>query len=228
MDVFTQLLARGSTIVQPRTPPTVQVTTVEDCGSLQPSMFVMSVSTNVGPITAIRGVSQSEVIDVNGTFFLEGIQTGCALFTGNIQGSIGSSGELRFENLQVGADQKWVIQRQFSPPTELHYLKQITRVRLPVKLIAQGIQPPTRECRSLAYKVWEHLYKNYDRLPIRVAASADGGVSLVYENENGKTLTVEVYNDLEIAALVNQRTDILYSEDVDKLDFACPILAFDV
>jgi hypothetical protein len=91
---------------------------------------------------------------------------------------------------------------------------------LPAKWILKGTQPPTVKARELAYEVWESLYRKFGLLPIRISASVEGGITLSYHQPiNGRVLAVEVYNDLEVAALINEGRTIVYSEDVKNLDF---------
>lgn len=123
----------------------------------------------------------------------------------------------------------WVVQTVFTPPTESHFRNRILQAKLPAKWILGGVQPPTAECRSLAYKSWKLLYTKFGILPMRVSASVEGGITLYYEHaSNGKTLIAEIYNDLEVAALVNDSKKIVYSENIKCLDFDCAFLEFNV
>jgi hypothetical protein len=140
----------------------------------------------------------------------------------DIQSGLLAAGQNPFETAT------WTFLTRFTPTTESHYLRRIMQVQLAGKWITQGIRPPTRACRSRAYAVWEHLYKQFGLLPLRVAASADEGISLIYEHSNGKALAVEVYNDLEVAALVNRGKEILYSETIDDLNFRPVFLVLNV
>jgi len=151
-----------------------------------------------------------------------GIGTGSYSTAQDIQSGLLTAGRNSFEAAT------WILQNRFTPTTESHYLRRIMQVQLAGKWITQGIRPPTQACRSRAYVVWKHLYEQFGLLPIRVAASADEGVSLIYEHSNGKTLAVEVYNDLEVAALVNRGKEILYSETIDDLNFRPVFLVLNV
>ena len=66
-------------------------------------------------------------------------------------------------------------------------------------------------------------------MPVRVSASVESGIALFYEHAtNGRTLFVETYNDLETAALINESNRIVYSENINALDFDCLFLEFNV
>jgi hypothetical protein len=123
----------------------------------------------------------------------------------------------------------WVVQRIFTPPTESHFRNRILQARLPAKWILEGVQPPTTECRAKAYEIWQRLYTKFGLLPVRVSASVEGGITLCYEHAtNSKRLIVETYNDLEVAALVNDSNRIVSSENIKALDFDCAFLEFNV
>jgi len=134
------------------------------------------------------------------------------------------AGEIKLTNFNT-----WVVQTVFTPPTESHFRNRILQVRLAAKWILEGIQPPTAECRTQAYEIWQRLYAKFGLLPVRVSASVDGGITFSYEHAtNGKTLIVEAYNDLEVAALINDSKRIVYSENVKAFDFDCAFLEFNV
>ena len=123
----------------------------------------------------------------------------------------------------------WIVHRAFTPPTESHFRSRILQANLPARWILEGAQPPTTECRIKSYKIWRHLYTTFGLLPVRVSASVEGGIMLSYEHAtNGKTLIVEIYNDLEVAALVNESKKIIYSETINDSDLDCAFLVFNV
>lgn len=123
----------------------------------------------------------------------------------------------------------WTVHRVFTPPTESHFHNRILQAQLPAKRILEGVQPPTAACRAKAYEVWQRLYTKFGLLPVRVSASVEGGITLYYEHaSNGKTLVVEMYNDLEVAALVNDSKKIVYSENIQGIDLDWAFLEFNV
>ncbi len=137
--------------------------------------------------------------------------------------TVGSSG-VELTNFST-----WLVHRAFTPRTESHFRNRILQAKLPAKWILAGVQPPTAECCAKSYEIWQHLYNKFGLLPVRVSASVEGGITLSYENAtNGRTLIVETYNDLEVAALINDSKRIAYSENIDALDFDCVFLEFNV
>ncbi len=134
------------------------------------------------------------------------------------------SGDVELSNFTT-----WVVDRTFTPPTESHFRNRILQAKLPAKSIVAGVQPPTGECRAKSYEIWQHLYTKFGLLPVRTSASVEGGITLAYEHAtNGRTLIVETYNDLEVAALINESKRIVYSENINALNFDCVFLEFNV
>lgn len=73
---------------------------------------------------------------------------------------------------------------------------------------------PTKKARQLAKEVVSYILNNRTILPTRVAATIEGGIYLAYTHDDLE-MKVEVYNDLDIAAiLVDNSTEVI----VDSLD----------
>ena len=86
----------------------------------------------------------------------------------------------------------------------------------------QGILPPNVACKNEAKKLSFLLFDKYELIPNIVDASIDGGIYIRYWNSiNNHSLFVEIYNDLEIAAVVNDenKKKILASENIENDNF---------
>ena len=129
-------------------------------------------------------------------------------------------------SIEVGT---WIVHTEFTPPTDSHFQNRIMQAALPAKWILAGIHPPTAACRAKAIEVWTRLYRKFGLLPVRVSASVEGGITLCYEHAvSAKTLIIEIYNDLEVAVLVNHSKSIVYSENIAEFDFDQVFLQFNV
>lgn len=88
--------------------------------------------------------------------------------------------------------------------------------------IEEGISPPNIDAKTITKKICLNLHDSYGLIPIKIAPSKEEGVFVYYKHfNNDRTLLVEVYNNLEVAALVNDEANknIVYSEDIKTLNF---------
>lgn len=98
---------------------------------------------------------------------------------------------------------------------------------MPVRWLSEGIEEPNYLCKIKASEVAAKLYREYNFFPERIGASSEGGVMLHYINYiNDKTLSIEIDNDLEIAAIVNQYKTILKTDDIFNMDFSDIVRAY--
>ncbi len=97
----------------------------------------------------------------------------------------------------------------------------IHSLELPQRWRTDGIAPPNYDCKKLAGKVTEALYKDFSIIPIRIAVSIEEGIYLKYKNfDNKKVLEIEVYNDnLDIAAILTKNNQVIKSADIEKENF---------
>jgi hypothetical protein len=105
------------------------------------------------------------------------------------------------------------------------YEFRINNVKHPDHWLHEGIAAPTEDCKKLTLEVCNHISKNYNLLPTIIASTVEEGIYLRFDRDTKntkKSLTVEVYNNLEIAALVNDNSTkkILGFEDIKNLDFS--------
>jgi hypothetical protein len=95
-------------------------------------------------------------------------------------------------------------------------------IQVPEHWVQEGVNPPNMEAKTIAQNVCFNLYDDYSLIPIRFAPTKAEGIFVYYKNFiNNRALLVEVYNNLEMAALVNDETNkkILYSEDIKSSNF---------
>jgi hypothetical protein len=86
---------------------------------------------------------------------------------------------------------------------------------------AEGVPPPTSECRRLAKSVVLQLLKEHQLYPSRISATIEEGIFVNYVNHvNNRHLSIEVYNDLDIAAIVNRDKEMIASTDISNEDFS--------
>lgn len=91
----------------------------------------------------------------------------------------------------------------------------VDSVLLPEKWIFEGIHPPTIECKNLAKSVVLKLYNDFSIYPVRISATVEEGIFIKYTNHiNKRELSIEVYNDLDIAAIITKEKEIIASMDI--------------
>ncbi|MEE8329508.1 MAG: hypothetical protein V3R54_06220 [Thermodesulfovibrionia bacterium] len=97
----------------------------------------------------------------------------------------------------------------------------IYSVVLPQKWLTEEIVPPTIECKNKAESTALKLYKDFHLHPIRISPSIEEGIFIKYVNhENKKELSIEIYNDLDIAAIITKNNEIIFSRDISDESFS--------
>ncbi len=92
---------------------------------------------------------------------------------------------------------------------------------LPQKWYAEEIAPPTIECKNKAESTVSKLYKDFHLYPIRISASIEEGMFIKYVNhENKRELSIEIYNDLDIAAIITKNSEVILSKDIADESFS--------
>lgn len=103
--------------------------------------------------------------------------------------------------------------------TQLAYW--ISSASLSQKWINEGLYQPTVECKELAKNIVSGLYTKYKLYPIRICGTVEEGVFVKYVNhQNKKELSIEIYNDLDIAALLTKGKEIIASKDIVDESFS--------
>ena len=91
----------------------------------------------------------------------------------------------------------------------------VDSVSLPEKWISEGIHPPTVECKNLAKSVILKFYKDFSMYPISISATIEEGIFIKYINHINKLeLSLEIYNDMDIAAIITKGKKIIFSRDI--------------
>lgn len=97
----------------------------------------------------------------------------------------------------------------------------INTLTIPERWVAEDVEKPNYVCREEAYNVVKYLYNSYEYHPERIGPSKEGGIFIYYVNyHNNKTLSLEVSNDLEIAALINKDKEIIDVLDILNFNFS--------
>lgn len=85
----------------------------------------------------------------------------------------------------------------------------------------ENIAKPSISCRQRTADIAINLLEKFELHPDRVRANIEEGITLYYKNyENDKELILEVYNTLEMAALVNKDKKIIRCINFEKEDDA--------
>jgi prevent-host-death family protein len=112
--------------------------------------------------------------------------------------------------------------KQYISP--LDYLKsRINDAQIPDRWRDEGVAEPTEDCRRVCIELTNGLFNNYGLLPAKVVASRQEGIYLSYKVPfQGRTLGIEVDNELDAVAVVSDANGTLASapfesEDADRL-----------
>lgn len=98
--------------------------------------------------------------------------------------------------------------------------RKIDSITIPQKWTEEAIDQPTDECRKLAKLVVSKLLYEKQMTPSRIGATIEEGIFVNYIRANNKHLSIEIYNDLRIAAIVTLNKQILISADITNNDFS--------
>ncbi|MCP4336580.1 MAG: hypothetical protein GY679_01880 [Mycoplasma sp.] len=103
----------------------------------------------------------------------------------------------------------------------------IDNITIPIRWKHEGVSTPNKTCKSLTKKVVDSLFLSYSLEPERIAVSMEGGILVNYINyKNENNLSIEIYNDLDIAAIVTKSKKTIKVMDVINEDFEEIIKAF--
>jgi hypothetical protein len=104
---------------------------------------------------------------------------------------------------------------------EHQLILQIESVVLPKRLLSEDIAPPTIECKKKAQSIVSKLHKNFSIHPGHISASIEEGIFIKYTNyENQRDLSIEIYNDLNVAAIVTENEETITSRDIYDESFS--------
>jgi len=111
-------------------------------------------------------------------------------------------------------------------PIKDHLRAKTISVPFPVKWRLEGISPPTIKCKEITLNVVLKLYDDFFLIPDRVSSSIEEGIFLKYiDYLSGNYLSIEIYNDLDIAAIITNGDKIIKAIDIynDNFDEAIKI-----
>lgn len=101
-------------------------------------------------------------------------------------------------------------------PIEDHLIAKVYSVILPEKWRSEGISPPTIKCKEISSELVLTFYHDYTIIPERISATIEGGIFVKYiDYVSGNCLSIEVYNDLDIVAIITNNKQIVKIIDID-------------
>ncbi len=88
-------------------------------------------------------------------------------------------------------------------------------VNIPDKWRKEGIAAPTIQCKEIAAEQIADLYSIYNIYPERISATIEEGIFVLYKDYySRKDLSIEIYNDLDIAVMITKGKEIIKSVDI--------------
>lgn len=105
----------------------------------------------------------------------------------------------------------------------------IYHLSFPNRWEKDGIAKPNIHSKEETVKVCRHLFDEYELIPFRIVPTKEGGLTVLYEDfSNNRSLIIEIYNDLDIAALVNDNKNksVISSVDIRSLNFSEIVKAY--
>ena len=110
---------------------------------------------------------------------------------------------------------------QTTDSLEHQLILRVYAVTLPKRLLSENIAPPTIECKNKAQSIISKLYRDFSIHPIRISASIEEGIFIKYTNySNQRDLSIEIYNDLNVAAIVTENEETIISRDIYDESFS--------
>lgn len=110
---------------------------------------------------------------------------------------------------------KWKKKTKLLKPAFENLIERIFALTIPKKWKVEGIKAPNLICKTYASSIASQLYNEYSIYPERINSSVEEGIMLYYKNnDNNNELNIEVYNDLDVAALISNNNEIIKSFDI--------------
>jgi uncharacterized protein YuzE len=102
------------------------------------------------------------------------------------------------------------------------------KMHFPESWKSEGVAPPNIAAKSKAFKRCNLSYKDFEVIPYIVTPTIEEGVYIEYDKNGKIALEIEVFNDLNVVAIVsNYKTkQILCSEEIRGLNFSNVIIWF--
>lgn len=95
-------------------------------------------------------------------------------------------------------------------------------IHLPLKWLEKGITEPNIASKQKTRDICFFLYEKHQIIPSKIVPSKEEGVTIIYKNyDHNRSLFIEVYNNLEVAALVNDdlKKEIIAGDDIKEMGF---------
>jgi len=102
-------------------------------------------------------------------------------------------------------------------PSDDDLRSRVLSLVLPPRWAKEGVPSPTTRSKRDGSKLVSTLYKQFSLIPTRVSATVEGGVFMSYDDHRtGNTLSIEVYNDLDRAAIVTNGKTPITAADIES------------
>ncbi len=112
-------------------------------------------------------------------------------------------------------------------PAEKHITGLIYSTNIPEKWRKDGISAPTLTCKKIAESTSHSIYKDYALIPNRISATIEEGIFINYINfDTNSILSIEIYNDSDIAAILTDGKKIIKVVDIINESFTDIIKLF--
>ena len=98
----------------------------------------------------------------------------------------------------------------------------IDQITLRKRWEIEGIKPPNIYCKNITKKICLSLFDKHNIIPHKIDASIEEGIYVLYLNtRKNRTIEIEIYNDLDVAAIVtdNNINKIIASQDIKQNNF---------
>lgn len=83
----------------------------------------------------------------------------------------------------------------------MNYTDTVNNLTFPERWIAEGVAPPTSDCKIKTIELLNRLHIEFKLKPERVAHTIMEGMYVLYKSNNC-SLSIEIYNDLKMAHMV--------------------------
>jgi hypothetical protein len=98
------------------------------------------------------------------------------------------------------------------------------QLHFPLNWEEEKISRPNMVSKNTALEVCKSLFDTYSLMPDKISPTKEEGVYMRFDYSSGKTknsLIIEVYNTLEIAAIVtnNDTKEVKFTYDIERLQF---------
>jgi hypothetical protein len=87
--------------------------------------------------------------------------------------------------------------------------------KLPQRWREDGVVPPNHNAKQKGAELVSFLYNKFSMIPIKIGATVEGGIFLKFNSlYSGNDIAIEIYNDLDVAALVTRNKKPILAIDI--------------